>query len=353
MTDEVIQPFRLVPKQQPTVWGGHLLQSRLRKPGSREPIGESWEVWEGDPVAAGPFAGMLLEDLVTAHLKEVLGATPLRRSARFPLLTKFIDAQEPLSVQVHPTDRWAQDLEGQPNGKTEAWHIVEASPDAWIIHGLTREVDPVTFRRLLEAGTADDLLRKIKAVPGETIFVPAGTVHAIGPGVLLHEVQQTSDITYRLYDWNRQARGSKRELHLDKGLQVSQLAPSAGGAVLPLVWTEGDSQLGMILATEYFTVKRVELCGALDLSPAGSTFHIITVLNGNCRLDTTGVQDSVSVGESMVVPAYQDRYRLVSEATATVLVEYVADVEAEVLPELKAQGFEESQIHGFLAQFKG
>ncbi len=210
-----------------------MLHDVLGKPAAAEPIGESWEVWEGDAVVGN--SAETLGDLCRRFPDSLLGSEPQRSSGqRFPLLTKFIDAEQPLSVQVHPDDGQAQSLENQPNGKTEAWHIVEASAGAWVIHGLERPVEEHEIRERLESGTADELLHKVVVKAGDTVFVPAGTVHAIGPGILLHEVQQTSDVTYRLYDWNRQAHGSKRELHLSKGLQVSDLRPSSRSSYNPL-----------------------------------------------------------------------------------------------------------------------
>ena len=298
------------------------------------------------------FAGESLQQLVDRNPRDILGTVPLRRpSHRFPLLTKFIDARQPLSVQVHPNDAEAQRLEGQPNGKTEAWHIIEATPDAWIIHGMSQAIEPETFRERLEAGTADDLLRKVPAVAGETIFVPARTVHAIGPGVLLHEIQQTSDVTYRLYDWNRQSQGSKRQLHLDKGLKVAWLKPSPPPVVRPVSWIENDVVVSCILATEYFTVKRVILPGKIDLDTGGKSFHIITVIEGSCAIHSQSEATELSVGQSAVLPACLGRYTLGSQKSATVLIEFVADISVDLVPELLAYEIPSDEVNGFLAQF--
>jgi len=348
----VIGLLRLVPKQQQVVWGGDLLHRRLEKPPADVPIGESWEVWEGDRIDVGREVGATLQQLADELPRELLGQIPLQRGTnRFPLLSKFIDAQQPLSVQVHPNDAQAQLLEGQTFGKTEAWYILEAQPEAWIIHGLTREVAARTFRERLEDGTADELLRKVPALPGETIFVPAGTVHAIGPGVLLHEVQETSDITYRLYDWNRQAEGTRRELHLDKGLQVSWLRPSPDPVIHPLNWREGDTRVSLILACEYFTAKRIEFPGRVGLDTDGRSFHIVTVVRGSCRLGSARERAEVSLGQSVILPACFGAYDLTSEHPATILVEYVSDVAADLVPELRTRGFEDGEIDRFVAQF--
>jgi mannose-6-phosphate isomerase len=343
----------LTPKQQAVVWGGDLLHTRLVKAASDEPIGESWEVWEGDPVAGGPYAGSTLGELTDRFPNELMGEIPLRRGLhRFPLLTKFIDARQPLSVQVHPNDEQARKLEGQPNGKTEAWYILQAESDAWIIHGLSRSVDAGEFRSRLEAGTANDLLRKVRAVAGETIFVPAGTIHAIGSGILLHEVQQTSDVTYRLYDWNRQSEGSTRELHLDKGIQVSWLQPSSQPVVHPLSWTEeGAATVDLLLAAEYFAVKRVRLTGEIRLDTEGESFHIVTVLDGDCMIQAPPESVRVTTGQSVVVPACQGAYRIVAGMETNLLVEWTADVPESIVPELLRHGIAQGEIDWFLSQF--
>ena len=349
-----VVPLRLIARQQPTVWGGHLLTSVLGKPSVPEPVGESWEIWEGDSVASAPYQGLTLEALCARFPRELLGSVPLERShARFPLLTKFIDAEQPLSVQVHPNDEQAQELEGQPNGKTEAWHILAAKDGAWIIHGLEGHVDAQELRRRLEAGTADDLLHKIAVKPGDTVFMPAGTIHAIGPGVLLHEVQQTSAVTYRLYDWNRQAQGSKRELHLDRGLSVSSLKPSASALVKTLAWHQGEAaEVTMLLATEYFSVKRLELRGTISLDTRDRSFHILTALSGVVTLLNAGEAPAgLKAGESLLVPAAVGGYDLVSEEGAVVLVEYVADIEAEIVPELRSHGHSDAATSAFVEQF--
>lgn len=334
------------------VWGGHLLAERLGKPVSREPIGESWEVWEGDSVEDGPFAGETLQALAGRFPESLLGTIPVERGwRRFPLLTKFIDAQEPLSVQVHPDDRQARRLENQPNGKTEAWHIIAAKPGAWIIHGLTERIGAEAFRRRLQTGTADDLLHKVEAAAGETIFVPAGTVHAIGPGVLLHEVQQTSDVTYRLYDWNRPAERSKRQLHLDKGLDVARLAPSTNAIVKPLRWTEGGVQVDLILASRYFVVKKLYFPGFLEIDTQGESFHIATVLSGGVSILAGEQEIALGLGQSAVLPACTGRYRLTSGRAAEVLIELTAALGTRLMDYLAAVGVSGVDAESFLNQF--
>ena len=350
-TTSNLQPIELIPKQQQVVWGGHALSERFGKPGSDEPVGESWEIWEGDPVATGEFSRQTLSALVDSMPREVMGSIPVDRGwTRFPLLTKFIDAHEPLSVQVHPDDAAAQRLENQPYGKTEAWHIIDADPEAWVIHGLTQPVEAAEFRRRLENGTADDLLRKVEAKPGETIFVPARTVHAIGPGILLHEVQQTSDVTYRLYDWNRQSQGSKRELHLDKGLEVSLLEPSAHPIVEPLSWQQDGSDVAWILASRYFSVKNVSLSGTLQFDTNGSSFHILTVLDGTCGVHAQDSRLTLDGGQSLLVPASMGAYALTSDA-CNVLVEYIDDLGPSTLRSVEECGVSRDDVESFLRQF--
>jgi mannose-6-phosphate isomerase len=331
------------------VWGGHLLHDRLGKPASDQPIGESWEVWEGDVVWGD-------ESVTLAELCSQCGASLLgpyvqsQTPNRFPLLTKFIDAHQPLSVQVHPNDQQAQRLENLPNGKTEAWIILAAEPEAWIIHGLVHAISGDELRDALVNGTADRLLRRQPVAAGDVIYVSAGTIHAIGPGVLLHEVQQSSDTTYRLYDWNRQAEGGvKRELHLDKGLEVSSLDVSPAPIVTALGWSEGFNEVEYILASRYFGVRRLRLDQEFSLKPEAS-FAIVTTLDGAIELLRDGQSVSLTRGSSIVIPAGPHPTSIRPQPTAEVLIESVMPL-TSIREDLAGHGLQGPDIDSFMAQF--
>ena len=232
-------PLKFHPVFRPMPWGGTQLRARLGHPPDPEPTGEAWLLSDVDGVlsvvANGPHAGRTLRDLVTAYPGDIYGdAAP--PGGRFPLLLKLLNARRELSVQVHPDDALAVRLKGAgQRGKTEAWVVLEADPATSRIYaGFRSGLTPADFRAALETGAAPDTLHQFVPRPGDCVFLPAGTVHAIGADILLFEVQQTSDITYRLYDWDRRdAAGRGRELHLDHGLLCADFGRGPVAAVVP------------------------------------------------------------------------------------------------------------------------
>jgi len=197
--------LKLAPSYRDYVWGGEKL-----RPG-HYPTAEAWVVWEGDVIEAGTLAGKTLGQLATEFGAALLGTKPVSRTGtRFPLLIKLLDCAQWLSLQVHPDDQLAVELEG-PNqfGKTEAWHVLDAEPDAKLVAGLKPNIASELLADSIRNGTITEHLQYKDIKPGETVFMPAGTLHALGPGLLIYEVQQTSDWTYRVYDWGRPACTSK------------------------------------------------------------------------------------------------------------------------------------------------
>lgn len=225
-----LYPLKFEPIFRPMLWGGTRLRERLRRPADPAPTGEAWILSDVDgalsTVRNGSLAGKTLREVLAAHGAELFGhAAPA--DGRFPLLLKLLDARTELSVQVHPNDAQAVELKGPGHrGKTEAWVILDADPGTSRIYaGFRPGLTAGDFRAALAAGTAPATLHHFTPAPGDCVFLPAGTVHAIGADILLFEVQQTSDITYRLYDWDRvDAAGKSRELHVDHGLACADFA---------------------------------------------------------------------------------------------------------------------------------
>lgn len=238
-----MKPLRFAPIFMERVWGGRELEERLGKtlPGGA-PIGESWEVVDRPEACSqavgGPWAGRSLHELWTMHRREIFGAAHEVHSApEFPILIKLLDARETLSVQVHPPVEKALELRGEP--KTEMWYFLEADPDACIYAGVKEGVTPDRFREELAAGTVERVLPRLPVRTGESIFIPSGRLHAIGGGNLIAEIQQNSDTTYRVFDWNRVGLdGRPRDLHIEESMasvDFSDTAPSvepAGTSVL-------------------------------------------------------------------------------------------------------------------------
>jgi len=220
------EALSLAPEYRDYVWGG----SRLRPDAPR--TAEAWVVYEGDRVISGSFAGQTLAEIGAQYGEALLGRLPLQRTGlRFPLLVKLLDCAQWLSLQVHPDDEKAVKLEGPGQfGKTESWYFFEADPQAQILCGLRPGVNPEAMADAIRNGTIVDVMQHLDVRAGESIFIPAGMIHALGPGLLLYEVQQTSDITYRVFDWNRPAT-PQRPLHIDKSLAAAD--PGLSGKMYP------------------------------------------------------------------------------------------------------------------------
>lgn len=300
-----VYPIRLVPRIYSRIWGGDRLERRFARtvpdPG---PVGESWEVHGELPVANGPYRGLTLDEVARREGEALLG----RRcppAPTFPLLVKWLDCHDWLSVQVHPDDEVARRLTGDPkaSGKTECWYIVEAGEDSELIHDLAPEstVDDVG-----RAQGADLLphLQRVRARAGEVLFTPAGTVHALGPDLLLLEVQQSSDLTYRLYDWDRLGLdGQARPLHREEALEA--MRSSCREDVQP----HADGVLGEAhLACSYFSLE--SLATPAEWSPAGESLEILALVHGRSRVEADGAGEDLRAGDVVVVPASAARVRL-------------------------------------------
>ncbi len=306
--------LQLLPQYHTRVWGGQRL-----KP-AQPPIGEAWIVYEHNHIAAGPLAGRTLAEAAEIEGAALLGAwapslpprTPTGR--RFPLLIKLLDCADWLSIQVHPNDEQAVRLEGPGHlGKTEAWHILEAEAGAQLIAGVRPGVSAEALAQAIRSGTLPDLVDYHPVQAGDTVFMPAGTLHALGPGLLLYEIQQTSDITYRVFDWNRPA-SAGRALHLEQSAAVTD--PSARVQIQrlpPLV--ENDQH--PLVACRYFQLDLLTAkTKTLTLDTRGESFHALTVVGGSAKVATG--DESLELGrfESVIVPAKTGAYTLEPQGSA-------------------------------------
>jgi mannose-6-phosphate isomerase len=293
------------------VWGGRHLGERLGKvlpPGV--PVGESWEI-SAHPlhvsrVAEGPLQGALLTDLCATHAKDLFGEqnTP---GARFPLLIKFLDCCDLLSIQVHPSDEQAVRLSQEKSGKTEAWIILEVQPTGRIFAGLKAGITRADLERHLAAGTLEKCLHSFTPRPGDCIFLPAGTVHAVGGGIVLAEIQQNSDATFRLFDWNRLGSdGKPRPLHIQESLESIDWK---AGPVQPVTRGEGAGTRGeWLVHCRYFALQRFEVHDPFDL-PNFGRLSIWLVLAGEAELGSAGPEyrRTFRTGHTVLVPATSPR----------------------------------------------
>jgi mannose-6-phosphate isomerase len=278
-----VAPFRLKPWFSERVWGKRDLRPWYADTGTTELVGEAWLTGPQCVVETGPLAGRTLASLATEMCGE------------FPLLVKLLFPAEKLSVQVHPDDAQARAL-GETRGKTECWYVLEAEPGAVVALGLKPGVDAAAVKAAVENGTMEELMEWVPVSVGDMLFVDAGTVHAIGPGVVLLETQQTSDVTYRLYDYGR-----PRELHLEKGLQVLK-ATTAAGKVTPKQM-DGFTRL---IEQKYFVVDRFDFGEVTEASVSFDGQGCLVGLAGRTVVSTSAGEAVLNPGQAVVVPKGAD-----------------------------------------------
>lgn len=298
-------PFSLTAQTRAYVWGG----TRLR-PGPG-PTAEVWAVHENNPITSGELSGMTLGEACARFPTELLGAQVVDRfGARFPILVKLLDCAEWLSLQVHPNDEQAAALE-KPGllGKTEAWHILEAAPGATLLAGVKEGVSAAQLESAVRDGKAIELANSLAVAAGDTVFMPAGTLHALGPGLLVYEVQESSDLTYRVYDWGRPA-SAERPLHIEKSIAV--LRADSRPAPRPL---EQPGPRHLLVECAYFRLERLAPPpDGLAIDPAGQSFHALTCVEGSAALHVHGRVIPLPRFETVFIPAASPVCRLKSAA---------------------------------------
>lgn len=317
-----LYPFRFQPVLKRYLWGGRKLGETLGKPiGAGQDYAESWELVDRTPeqsvVTSGALAGKTLRELLAAHGREILGRH--WPQPRFPLLFKFLDCQNVLSVQVHPDDAGGAKLTPPDLGKTEAWVILDAAPGSVLYAGLKRGFDRAALEREVQRGTTELCLHKIEPRAGDCIFIPAGVVHALGSGMLVAEIQQASDTTFRLFDWNRVGPdGKPRELHIDQALDAIDYVT---GPVDPQSPQPTDHPAVQRLVTcDKFVLNRVQLSAANRQWQTGldNRFHLLAGISGEAIVEAGGTSEPLVRGQTLLVPACLDSL-IVRGESATLL----------------------------------
>jgi len=298
-----LHPFRLTPQYHERIWGGTRFKQDDKK------IGEAWIVHEDNVITSGDHSGLALKQLAASHAVELLGARTLDRTGkRFPLLIKLLDPADWLSLQVHPNDEQAKRLEGENYfGKTEAWHILEADPNAQLIAGLKANTSAEALRQTIRNGTIFEHVQYLSVNQGDMIFIRAGTIHALGPGLFLYEIQQTSDLTYRVFDWDRpQTNG--RVLHIEKSLAVADASATGQASRQPQV---NDGEVKTLVRCEYFAL---DLIGgeskSITLNTRGESFHALTIREGVARVEGDGWSQTLQRLETVIIPAACGAYTI-------------------------------------------
>lgn len=299
--------FKFNPLLKQTIWGGGRIVPFKRLGGEADGVGESWEVSgvEGSQttVAGGSRDGVATNDLVAEFGADLLGADNYSRFGNeFPLLVKFIDAARDLSVQVHPDDATAR-RQGRGRGKTEMWYVMDSAPEASMMVGLKRSVTPEEFKELVADGTICDALCRYSVAEGDCFYIPAGRIHSIGAGCFLAEIQQTSDVTYRIYDFNRKDKdGNPRQLHTQEAAEAVDC--EAKGDYRTAYRRERNQGVELV-RSDFFTtaVYDIDEPMALDYSELDS-FVLLVGVGGECSLAFgDGTQTTLRAGETVLLPA--------------------------------------------------
>jgi mannose-6-phosphate isomerase len=328
-----MEPICFEPEFRRYIWGGRRLGTSLGKSiGAGSDYAESWEIVDraevNSRVREGRFAGASLRELLTRFGRELLGeriwkqvnepGLPESLRGRFPLLLKYLDASQVLSVQVHPDDRQGALLSPPDLGKTEAWYVIEAQPESVIWCGLKKGVGAKELKSAVDNGTTGELLHEIRPRAGDCIFVPAGTVHAIGAGLLIAEVQQCSDTTYRLFDWNRvDSQGQSRPLHIEQALAVTDF--SRGPVPIQQPEAVPGQPAEDLIRCDKFCIRRWRPDKERVRIETGGQFHIITVVAGDLRVEHSHGQLQLALGETVLLPAVTGHGDITGSAGTVIL----------------------------------
>lgn len=311
------RPIRFRPYLKTVIWGGNRICDFKGMDQTEPNVGESWEIsaipGHESVVEEGPYEGLKITELIGRYGKSLLGDEVYERfGANFPLLIKLIDANDNLSVQVHPNDQLAMERHGS-RGKTEMWYIISSDDDARIYSGLRKALTPEEYERRVDEGSLMEVLATHSAQPGDVFFLPAGRIHAIGAGNLLAEIQESSDITYRIYDYGRRDKdGKTRELHtelakdaIDFNVYQQYKTPAP----------HDDDTMGLLASCEHFTTHRLLLDGERDLQLDGHSFTVIMCVKGAATLSYPSGEMTMHEGQTLLVPAALSYLYLAGHAT--------------------------------------
>jgi mannose-6-phosphate isomerase len=318
-----VYPLQFEPILKERIWGGEKLKTVLNKPIVSKITGESWELStvEGDVsvVANGSLKGKSLMDLINEMPNEILGTEVYKRFGKqFPLLFKYLDAREDLSIQVHPNDKLAKERHNS-FGKTEMWYVMQADADARIIVGFKEDSSKEEYLKHLNDKTLVSILDDVKAKSGDVFFLETGTVHAIGAGLVVAEIQQTSDITYRLYDFDRKdAQGNTRELHVELALDAINYNKVE-------THKKYDSKVdtsNVVVDCPYFTTNFIPLENKIKVSKTGESFTVYMCVEGSFEIECDGFKQQYKKGDTVLIPAEINAFVL--DGKASILEIYIS-----------------------------
>ena len=315
----MLYPMKLEAPLKDYLWGGTRLKDEYGKKTNLDKVAESWELAchkDGkSKIVNGEAAGLFLEDWLAGQDKSVLG-TNAASFPYFPLLIKLIDAKGDLSVQVHPDNDYAMRVEGE-YGKTEMWYIVDCEPGASLLYGFKEKISKEEFERRIADNTLLEVCNRVPVKKGDVFFIDSGTLHAIGRGILICEIQQNSNTTYRIYDYGRVGKdGKPRELHVKKAIDVTKLEPpTKPTTALAKIDIIPGLDMKLLAECEYFTAYHATLKGEASLKAGSESFQTFTVLSGSLKLTSGDTVLDFYKGESVFIPAGLGIYTLTGDAT--------------------------------------
>ncbi|RNC85155.1 MAG: mannose-6-phosphate isomerase [Winogradskyella sp.] len=319
-----LYPLKFNPILKEKIWGGTKLSQVLGKKSNSDYIGESWELSDVDgdvsTISNGALKGKTLKQIIANYGAELLGEkNRLVFGNKFPLLIKFIDAKQDLSIQLHPNDKLAAERHNS-FGKTEMWHVLQAEDNANLIVGFNQKITPKKYLQHLNDKTLTEILNFDKVKKGDTYFIEVGRVHAIGAGVMLAEIQQTSDITYRVYDWDRvDDKGNQRELHNDLAIDAIDFNMEDDFRV---DYDKVKNRSNPMVSCQYFTTNYLAIDSAIKKENTFDSFIIYICVDGALDIVTNDGKESVNKGETILIPASIKEYTLVAK-NAEVLEVYI------------------------------
>lgn len=304
--------LKLSPAFKDYLWGGTKLKTEYDKKSDLDIVAESWELSNhpagSSIVTNGEYANKTFVEYLETEGKKVWG-TNAQDFANFPVLIKFIDAKQALSIQVHPDDEYALRVEKE-FGKNEMWYILDCEPGSFLYYGVNKEISQEEFRSKIEDNTILEVLNKVEVHKGDCFFIKAGTIHAIGAGILICEIQQNSNTTYRVYDFDRRdANGNARELHVDKAVEVSTLTPldTQASETVKETLENGTVKEGLA-ACKYFTTDRFDVKDSVTLTADETSFHSLIILEGEGNVTCGEESVSYRKGDSIFLPAGAGNY---------------------------------------------
>lgn len=317
-----MEPFLLKPSCKDSIWGGTKLKKRFHKEHSVDIISESWELSvhpaglslaASGPNRSVPLAELIKNPAVTGNFAASFTV--------FPLMIKWIDSQLPLSIQVHPDNDYAMAHE-QDMGKTEMWYIIDCEPDSYLYYGFSKEISREEFAHRIADDTLLEVVQKVPVKKGDVFFIPSGTLHAIGPGILLAEVQQSSNVTYRIYDYGRlDTDGKPRQLHVEEAVDVTKLIPITESSPIPLPLSCPQDEL--LASCPYFAVIRQQITSPRQYNGDAGSFHALMCVEGQGVLQTVSETLTIPSGATVFVPA--DSSAFIISGNLTLLDVFVPD----------------------------